>query len=75
MDLVGPFKIRISAITHSMLAFTMIDPAKYHRHTAWLAPYPRPQFIVVDNGVNLNVSSNKCVTIMALKPNQLQFTT
>jgi hypothetical protein len=44
-------------------------------HNAWLVRYPRPQFIVVDNGVNSNVSSNKCVTIMALKPNQLQFTT
>jgi hypothetical protein len=26
-------------------------------------------------GANSNVSSNKCVTIMALKPNQLQITT
>jgi hypothetical protein len=26
-------------------------------------------------GANSNVSSNKCVTIMALKPNQLQVTT
>jgi hypothetical protein len=26
-------------------------------------------------GANSNVSSSKCVTIMALKPNQLQFTT
>jgi hypothetical protein len=46
-------------------------------HNTWLARYPRPQFIVFDNGVNSNVSSNKCVckTIMALKPNQLQVTT
>jgi hypothetical protein len=47
-------------------------------HNTWLARYPRPQFIVFDNGsvwANSNVSSNKCVTIMALKTNQLQVTT
>jgi hypothetical protein len=48
-------------------------------HNTWLARYPRPQFIVFDNGkgANSNVSSNKCVhkTIMALKPNQIQVTT
>jgi hypothetical protein len=47
-------------------------------HNTWLARYPRPQFIVFDNGsmgANSNVGSNKCVTIMALKPNQLQVTT
>jgi hypothetical protein len=44
-------------------------------HNTWLARYPRPQFIVFDNGVISNVSSNKCVIIMALKPNQLQVTT
>jgi hypothetical protein len=48
-------------------------------HNTWLARYPRPQFIVFDNG---NVGEFKreikqiCVrkTIMALKPNQLQIT-
>jgi hypothetical protein len=48
-------------------------------HSAWfrLARYPQPQFIVFDNGkkANSNVISNKCVIIMALKPNQLQVTT
>jgi hypothetical protein len=46
-------------------------------HNTWLACYPRPQFIVFDNGIigEFNVSSNKCVTIMVLKPNQLQVTT
>jgi hypothetical protein len=44
-------------------------------HNTWLARYLQPQCIVFDNGVNSNVSSNKCVTIMALKPNQLQVTT
>jgi hypothetical protein len=36
-------------------------------HNIWLACYPRPQFIVFDNG-------GKFKTIMALKPNQLQVT-
>jgi hypothetical protein len=47
-------------------------------HNIWLARYPQPQFIVFENvdiGENSKVSSNKCVTIMALKPNQLQVTT
>jgi hypothetical protein len=44
-------------------------------HNTWLARYPRPQFIVFDYGANSNVSSNKCVTIMAFKPNQLHLTT
>jgi hypothetical protein len=48
-------------------------------HNTWLARYPRPQFIVFDNG---NMGEFKrdfkqmCeITIMALKPNQLQVTT
>jgi hypothetical protein len=45
----------------------------------WHACYPQPQFIVFDNGdrANSNMITNKCVrmTIMALKPNQLQVTT
>jgi hypothetical protein len=47
-------------------------------HNTWLARYPQPQFIVFDNR---NISKfklefkNKSVTIMALKPNQLQVTT
>jgi hypothetical protein len=48
-------------------------------HNTWLARYPRPQFIVFDNG---NVGEFKrefkpmCDTIiMALKPNELQLTT
>jgi hypothetical protein len=43
-------------------------------HNTWLARYPRPQLGGLENS---NVSSNKCVckTIMALKPNQLEFTT
>jgi hypothetical protein len=44
-------------------------------HNTWLARYQQPQFIVFDNGANSYVSSNKCVTIMALKPNRLQVTT
>jgi hypothetical protein len=44
-------------------------------HNTWLARYPRPQFIVFEMGANSNVSSNKRVTIMALKSNQLQVTT
>jgi hypothetical protein len=46
-------------------------------HNTWLARYPQPQFIVFDNGewANSNVSLSKCVTVMALKPNQLQVTT
>jgi hypothetical protein len=40
-------------------------------HNTWLACYPQPQFIVFDNGkqANSNMSSNKCMTIMALKSN------
>jgi hypothetical protein len=48
-------------------------------HNTWLARYPRPQFIVFDNA---NASKFKrefkqmCeLTIMALKPDQLQVTT
>jgi hypothetical protein len=41
-------------------------------HNIWLARYPHPQFIALTMGENLNVSSNKCVTTMALKPNQQQ---
>jgi hypothetical protein len=41
-------------------------------HNTWLARYPRPQLLSLIMGANSNVSSNKCVTIMALKPNQLQ---
>jgi hypothetical protein len=44
-------------------------------HNTWLVRYPRPQFISLTIGANSNVSSNKCVTIMALKPNQLQVIT
>jgi hypothetical protein len=45
-------------------------------HNTWLARHPWSQFIVLDNlqEENSNVSSNKCVTIMALKPNQSQVT-
>jgi hypothetical protein len=62
-----PFTIRTPAKTHSLLAFTMIDPAtgwfeiveatnksatsiQDLFHNFWLARYPRPQFIVFDNG-------------------------
>jgi hypothetical protein len=31
VDLVGPFTIRTSAKTHSLLALTMIDQEKHHR--------------------------------------------
>jgi hypothetical protein len=48
-------------------------------HNTWLARYPRSQFIVFENG---NIGEFKryfkqmCeMTIMALKPNQLQVTT
>jgi hypothetical protein len=50
-------------------------------HNTWLAHYPRPQFIVFDNGrrskfkrelKNVWLSSSKCVTTLSLKPNQLQ---
>jgi hypothetical protein len=48
-------------------------------HNTWLEHYPQPQFIVYDNG---NVEEFKSefkqmceMTIMALKPNQLQVTT
>jgi predicted proteasome-type protease len=44
-------------------------------HNTLLEHYPQTQFIVFDNGANSNLSSNKSVTIMALKPNQLQVTT
>jgi hypothetical protein len=38
-----------------------------------LTRYPRPQFILsLTMEANSNVSSNKCVTIMALKPKQLR---
>jgi hypothetical protein len=50
----------------------------FHKTWLTLACYPQPQFIVFDYGSTVaasNVSSNKCVTIMALKPNQLQVTT
>jgi hypothetical protein len=64
VDLVGPFTIRTPAKTHSLLAITMIDPAtgwfeatnksatsiQDLFHNTWLARYPRPQFIVFDNG-------------------------
>jgi hypothetical protein len=43
-------------------------------HNTWLARYPRPQFMSLTIGANSNVSSNKCVTIMALKPNQVHLT-
>jgi hypothetical protein len=68
VDLVGPFTIRTPAKTHSLLALTMVDPAKGYFeiveatnksatsiqdlfHNTWLARYPRPQFIVFDNGL------------------------
>jgi hypothetical protein len=44
-------------------------------HNIWLARYPRPKCIVFDNGGKSNVSLSKSLTIMALKPNQLQITT
>jgi hypothetical protein len=67
VDLVGPFTIRKTAKTHSLLTLTMIDPAtgwfeivdatnksatstQDLFHNTWLARYPRPQFIVFDNG-------------------------
>jgi hypothetical protein len=67
VDLMGPFTIRTSAKTNSMLALKMINTstgwieivkATYESatsiqdlfHNTWLAHYPRPQFIVFDNG-------------------------
>jgi hypothetical protein len=46
-------------------------------HNTWLARYPWPQFIFFDNGstVKFKHKFKKCVTIMVLKPNQLQVTT
>jgi hypothetical protein len=48
-------------------------------HNTWLARYPRPQFIVFDNGIKGEFKhefKQMCdITIMALKPNQLQATT
>jgi hypothetical protein len=46
-------------------------------HNTWLPRYLQPQFIVFDNGdqVELIMSSNKDVTFIGLKPNQLQITT
>jgi hypothetical protein len=46
-------------------------------HNTWLARYPRPQFIVFDNGGKFKREFKQMceITIMALKPNQLQFTT
>jgi hypothetical protein len=71
VDLVGPFTIITPAITYSLLALTMIDPAtgwfeiveatnksatsiQDMIHNTWLARYPRPQFIVFDNGGEFN---------------------
>jgi hypothetical protein len=48
-------------------------------HNTWLARYPRPTFIVFDNqnrGEFKREFKQMCgITIMALKPNQLQVTT
>jgi hypothetical protein len=46
-------------------------------HNTWLARYPQPQFIVIENGNmgEFKREFKKCVTIIALKPNQLQVTT
>jgi hypothetical protein len=46
-------------------------------HNIWLACFPRPQFIVYDDATigEFKRGFKKCVTIMALKPNQLQVTT
>jgi hypothetical protein len=48
-------------------------------HNTWLARYPRPQFIVFDNGsmgeFKHEFKQICAITIMALKPNQLQVTT
>jgi hypothetical protein len=48
-------------------------------NSTWLARYKRPQFIVFDNGNNGEFKrefKQMCdITIMALKPNQLQVTT
>jgi hypothetical protein len=48
-------------------------------HNTWLARYPRPQFIVFDNGSTGEFKrefKQICdITIMSLKPNQLQVTT
>jgi hypothetical protein len=78
VDLVGLFTIRTPAKTHSLLALTMIDPATHHKlvcHNNWLARYPRPQFIIIDNGVVGKFKhefKQMCeVKIMALKPNKL----
>jgi hypothetical protein len=48
-------------------------------HISWLARYPRPQFLVFDNEIMGKLKrefKQICgITIMALKPNQLQVTT
>jgi hypothetical protein len=46
-------------------------------HKTWLARYQRPQFIVFDNGGELKREFIQIcgITIMALKPKQLQVTT
>jgi hypothetical protein len=48
-------------------------------HNTCLARYSRPHLLSLTMGMqvetNSNVSSNKCVTILAFKPNKLQITT
>jgi hypothetical protein len=46
-------------------------------HNTWLEHYVtcNLNLLPLTMGANSNVSSSKCVTIMALKPNQLQVTT
>jgi hypothetical protein len=93
-----PFTIRTPAKTHSLLALTMIDPAKTlaglklskpqisQQHPSRICFITPGWYVTRDLNLlsltmgvwqNSNVSSNKSVniTIMALKPNQLQVTT
>jgi hypothetical protein len=44
-------------------------------HNSWLACYPRPQFIVFDNGGKSKREFKQMCDNYALKPNQLQVTT
>jgi predicted component of type VI protein secretion system len=44
-------------------------------HKTWLAPYQYFNLLSLTTGKKSNVSSNKSVTNMELKPNQQQFTT
>jgi hypothetical protein len=83
VDLVGPFTIKTTLKTHSLLALTIIDPATgwfeitkaNNKSACSITPGLRNirdlNVLSLTVEANSNVSLCKCATTMALLPNQL----